>query len=141
MTGTIPDNEKHRAEAGGFMSINIAIVGLGRVGSRFLDQILEQSGSGIEIVAVAELGDTPGKKKAGEQGIQVTGISEIVGMKERVDILFDLSGSEETRKELREMMASTGNRHTVIAPETVAYLIWSLITKEALPDVHKNKGY
>lgn len=123
------------------MKLKIAIVGLGRVGTLFLDQMLESKSTGIEIVAVAELSDTPGKKKAIENNLPVKGIEDIVTMNEGVDILFDLTGHEGTRKELRELMVSKDNKHTVIAPETIAYLIWGMTTRQALPDVHTNKGY
>jgi hypothetical protein len=39
------------------------------------------------------------------------------------------------------MMAS-GNKHTVIATESIATLIWALISEgDALPNVHGKTGY
>ena len=68
-------------------------------------------------------------------------IKEIVDMGDQIDIIFDLSGNEETRKQLREQLEASNNNHTVIAPENVARLVWSLITNKPLPDVHEKKGY
>ena len=44
--------------------MNIAIVGLGRVGSEFLRQMMVLKEKGVEIVAAADLADTMGKKDA-----------------------------------------------------------------------------
>lgn len=40
---------------------SIAIVGLGRVGSVFLEGLLDHARDGIKVVAVSEQGDTAGK--------------------------------------------------------------------------------
>ncbi|MGD2118090.1 MAG: homoserine dehydrogenase [Chromatiales bacterium] len=123
------------------MALKIAIVGLGRVGERFLDQMLEKSDIGIQILAAAELNETEGRKKAEANDIPILGLKQIVELNEHLDILFDLTGHDGTRKQLRELMMDVGNTHTVIAPETIAYLIWGLTTDQPLPDVHANKGY
>ncbi len=121
--------------------MNIAIIGLGRVGSEFLEILLPRNKDGISIVAVAELGDTAGKAKAKALGLPLKSMEEITAMKDGVDIIFDLTGSSTVRKALREAMAAAGNTHTVIAPESFAYLLWTLTTNKPMPDVHKNKGY
>ncbi len=121
--------------------MKIAIAGLGRVGTEFMQEISRYKEKGIEIVAVAEVTDTPGKAKAREMGIQVLTIKEIVDMGESLDIIFDLTGNTHARKELRDSLATAANKHTVIAPENVAYLIWTLSTNKPLPDVHSHKGY
>lgn len=123
------------------MGLNIAIVGLGRVGGEFLDEMLNHDKDGVKIVAVAEMENTSGKQKAQEASIPVRSMDEIVSMGNKIDILFDLTGNEETRKSLRELMAGSGNNHTIIAPEAIAYLLWTLATKKPLPDVHEHKGY
>lgn len=123
------------------MELKIAIVGLGRVGSEFMNQILMHKDKGINVLAAAEMSDTLGRKMAQEAGVPLKTDDEIVAMGEEVDIIFDLSGSADARKKLRESMESAGNRHTVIAPENVAYLLWSVMTQKALPDVHSHKGY
>jgi len=121
---------------------SIAIVGLGRVGSVFLKQLLGQSNKGVEIVAVAEKGQTDGTALARTNGIENLNIDQLVARGDDIDILFDLTGSSAVRQELREKMMLSGNRHTVIATESVALLIWSLITDgENLPDVHGKTGY
>lgn len=120
----------------------IAIVGLGRVGSVFLEELLRQESKDIAVVAVAENGETPGKALAKSHNIPVLDTDAIIAKGDGVDILFDLTGSAAVRKELREKLMADNNRHTVIATESIARLIWSLISSEAaLPNVHGKSGY
>jgi predicted dinucleotide-utilizing enzyme len=120
----------------------IAIVGLGRVGSVFLEELLRQTNKGIEIVAVVEKGDTTGRALAEKRGIRNLSIDGLVALGSGVDILFDLTGVAAVRQELRDKMMASGNRHTIIATEGIALLIWALISSGGdLPSVHANKGY
>ena len=59
---------------------SIAIVGLGRVGSAFLKELLDQSNNGVEIIAVVECADTAGLALARARGIRELSIDELVGM-------------------------------------------------------------
>lgn len=121
---------------------SIAIVGLGRVGSVFLEKLLACANKGISIVAVAEKGATPGAALAKANGIENISIDQLVAKSDKVDILFDLTGLPDVRKELREKLMAAGNRHTVIATESIALFIWRLISDgEELPNVHAKTGY
>ena len=121
--------------------MNIAIVGLGRIGTEFFSEIVSLKDKGIHIVAVAELADTPGKKIASELGINIKNSNAIATMGETLDIIFDLSGNSEVRKELRSILQKENNYHTTIFPETFINLLWSVMTDKLLPDVHEHKGY
>ncbi|MFP4696045.1 homoserine dehydrogenase [Thiohalospira sp.] len=121
---------------------NIAIVGLGRVGTVFLQRMLARREEGVNIVRVAQLSKTDGLKMAEEAGLATGTIDDIVAEGSAVDIIFDLTGSPEVRQQLREKLAAAGNRHTVIAPESVARLMWTLMgAGEELPEVHAGGGY
>jgi predicted dinucleotide-utilizing enzyme len=121
---------------------SIAIVGLGRVGSVFLEELLRRPNKNIVVVAVAEKGDTDGKALARKNDIPVLAIDELIAKGDGIDTLFDLTGIPAVRKELREKMMAADNRHTIIATETIAQLIWSLIASDvALPTVHGKTGY
>lgn len=125
-------------------SIKVAIVGLGRVGSTFLQKLLEFNDRGVSIVAAAEKDPgAPGVQIARDNGINVyNDADKIVDMGADVDVIFELTGSADARKGLREAMVRTGNTSTVIAPEIMAFLIWNVISEEgALPDVRSTKGY
>lgn len=121
---------------------SIAIVGLGRVGSVFLEKLLGQSEKGVSVVAVAEKGATAGTALAKTHGIENLNIDQLVAKGGNIDILFDLTGLPAVRQELREKLMASGNRHTVIATESIASLIWVLMSEgESLPDVHTKTGY
>jgi acetaldehyde dehydrogenase (acetylating) len=120
---------------------SIAIVGLGKVGSAFLEELLGQSNHLVEIVAVVESGDTTGRALAHARGIKNLSIDELIGMGDGLDILFDLTEGNAVRQELRDKLRATGNRHTIIATENVAHMIWTLIANDAnLPNVHANSS-
>lgn len=110
---------------------NIAIVGLGRVGSEFFRAMRDKPD--INIFCVADPVDTPAKAEAEAAGIMIATLDEIIGMSEVLDIIFDLSGSASVRRELRTKLGTTVNNHTVIATESIVRLIWSLIREEELP--------
>ena len=123
------------------MEINVSIIGLGRVGSILLQQMVIFKDRGINIIAVAEIDETPGKIYARDQKIKICSLEEIVSFNDKIDIIFELTGNVEIRRQLRNLLREKNNNHTVIAPETVAILICLLLTDKTLPDVHEHKGY
>ncbi len=126
----------------------IAIVGLGKVGSAFLEELLGQSNPSVEIVAVVESADTTGRALAKARGIKNLSIDELIKMGDELDILFDLSDVTAVRQELRDKLRVSGNRHTIIATENIARMIWTLISSgtslpsaQAKPDTDYPRGY
>ena len=109
--------------------IKVALLGLGNVGQEFAEaflEIIQEKGKPVEIVAVAHrhldspvaLGFSPSGVPVYENPLDVTKLGE------KVDIIFDLTGDAELRQNLRQAMADSDNRHTVIVPETVAKLMY-----------------
>lgn len=121
--------------------MNIAIVGLGRVGTQFINKMMNFKTKGIHIIVAAEEDDTEGKKSAIDRGIQIKTSDEIASMGDYIDIIFDLTGNPEVRKSLRHGLLQHKNNHTAVAPETFAYLLWSVLEDKPLPNVHFHKGY
>lgn len=123
--------------------VRVAVVGLGRVGSVFLDALLKQHGRAVDLVAVAESNpDAPGCAAARSGGIPIVSAADLLKNSGNLDIIFDVTGSETVRRELREGLAAAHNRETVIASETVARLVWSLMVPGGeLPEVHSRAGY
>ena len=80
-------------------------------------------------------------------GFQQSGVNffenavDVVQLGEEVDIIFDLTGSDETRQNLRKGMQETNNRHTVIAPEMMARLLWMFFGEEGRAADEKGGGY
>ena len=111
----------------------IAIIGLGRIGSAFLKQMLLKHANGIELVCVAEAMDTPGKQDAVKAGVTLKTLDEIIALGDQIDVIFDLTGNVEVRKELRGKIMATKNMHTVIASESIVRVIWALMSDDELP--------
>ncbi|MDD2916125.1 MAG: hypothetical protein PHP70_12485 [Gallionella sp.] len=121
---------------------NIAIIGLGRIGSSLLREMLLKQGAGINLAYAAEQMDTPGKAQAVAAGIKMGTLDDIVALGDKIDVIFELTGLPNVRKELREKLTAANNRHTVIASESIVRVIWSLISDEALPVIAGRKtGY
>ncbi|HYD32384.1 MAG TPA: hypothetical protein VEB64_16195 [Azospirillaceae bacterium] len=123
------------------MSMKIAIVGLGRVGSDFLEELMRNADKGFQIVYAAETSDTEGKKLACDKGIPVGTIEDILALGDKVDIIFDLTGSRGVRRMVREELEKAGNIHTTVVPETVSRMMWALMTDKKLPEVHHFIGH
>jgi predicted dinucleotide-utilizing enzyme len=120
----------------------IAIVGLGKMGSAFLAELLGQPNEAVEIVAVAEIAATAGLALARSRGIRNVSIDQLIAMGADLDILFDLTGDDQVRQELRDKLQATGNRHTIVAAENIARMVWALIASGAeLPVPRANAGY
>ena len=113
------------------MKIKVALIGLGRVGSLFLGQIINKKSS-MEIVMVAEPNETPGKLIAEEEGIPVGSIEDIIAKGEEIDLVFDLTANPEVRQQLRTAYQKANNRHTIIVPDIVASFIYNLLTEKDL---------
>lgn len=121
---------------------SIAIVGLGKVGGVFLEELLGQPNQSVEIVAVVERNETAGLAVAKARNIAVLSIDELIAMGDELDILFDLTGVATVRQELRDKLRASGNHHTIIATENIARMIWMLIASGAeMPDAHARTGY
>lgn len=119
---------------------NIAIVGLGRVGTAFLKKALT-SDCVMTVKAVCEMCDTPGKELADKEEIPIVELNEIVGLGVGVDVIFDLTGDKNVSQILHQKLAQSGNTYTDVAPIRVSRLIWGLIAgDEYLPDLGKCKN-
>ncbi len=117
--------------------IRVALLGLGNVGENFAEHFLEQIQEGhrpIEIVAVAHHHtDSPVALGFAQSGVPVyEDATEVINMGENVDIIFDLTGNDEVRQNLRKGMMDSGNKHTVIAPEVFANLLWMFFGEEVV---------
>ena len=111
--------------------IQIAIVGLGKIGNTFFKKLLEKERHGIKLVGVVEQNhDTPGIELAKTKGIKIyDNLDKLLYLSQEVDVIFDLTGNIDARENIRGGLVRAGNRHTVIAPEMITFLVWNLITQ------------
>lgn len=115
---------------------NIALIGLGKVGSFFMDQLISRSNLGLNIVCAVELQDTDGKKRAEETGIALVDLDDVVEFGDVVDCIFNLTGDANVQADLRKKLAEQGNSHTEVVSDHVLKVVWSMITDEPLPVSH-----
>ena len=115
---------------------NIAIIGLGRVGTLFLEEMLLAKQRGINVAAVVERERTKGMELAEREGITVHSMASLLESNECLDFIFDLSGNPRVRTKLRNGLCERNNQHTIVVPEAVGRLIWQLTCDDTLPDVH-----
>lgn len=118
--------------------VRVALLGLGEVGEIFAENFLEkiqEEHVNVEIVAVAHRNlESPVALGFSQNGVPVfRNALDVVSMGARVDIIFDLTGDADLRAKLRVALQTTNNRHTVIAPEVVAHLLWNFFGEGELP--------
>jgi homoserine dehydrogenase len=109
--------------------IRVALLGLGEVGQTFAEHFLEkiqEHGAPVQIVAVADRDiDSPVALGFSQNGVPVyKDALDVAKLGEQVDIIFDLTNNSRLRQELRLKLLETKNRHTLIATEVVAKLLW-----------------
>lgn len=126
--------------------INVAILGLGRIGHQFtasLTKHISEGGKPINIVAVAERDpESAAAKELEELGVPVyTDAAEIVGLGDKVDIIFDLTGVPSVRQAMREKLQELENHHTVLVPEVFARMLWLFLEDGATLDAPLRSGY
>lgn len=110
-------------------NIRVALLGLGEVGQTFAEHFLEkiqEHGAPVEIVAVGDR-DTESPIALGfsQNGVPVfKNPLDVVQLGDKVDIIFDLTHDPRLRQELRLKLLEAKNKHTVIATEVFARLLW-----------------
>lgn len=114
-------------------STNIAIVGLGRIGTFFLKQVLAKFNLGLSILCAVELSDTEGKAYARENGVVIVDVDTLISFGDDVDLIFNLTGLESVQNELREKLIASGNEKTEVISDKALQVIWTMITDEAMP--------
>ena len=124
------------------MKLNVAILGLGRVGTELLEELLKLEKNNITVVAVAESTITPGLELARSNNVSIMPFEEIARIGEELDIIFDVTSVPEVRSTLRTILQENNNRHTTIASETIVYLLAMVIEDMAHVDLlHERKGH
>ena len=127
-------------------NINVALVGLGRIGQQFamsLASHIKEGDKPISIIAVAEQDpNSEVAKRFGDEGVSVfTDASEIAALGDHLDIIFDLTGVPAVRQALREKLQEMDNRNTVIVPEVFARVLWSFLEDDTELAAPVRNGY
>ena len=125
--------------------ISVVLVGLGRMGTRFLDKFSEVGSDKIKILAVCEL-DENNPKVAEAKERQIAYFSSyaeaIDTFGEDIDIILDTTNVPKVKQTIRKALADQNNQHTVLVPMVVDYLMWYLLPgDEPFPQDHVSIGY
>ena len=104
----------------------IGIIGAGQAATELLQQLV--AAEFVHIVAIADLKtDTLGIQLAQKHDVPTTtDINDILKLGEALDIIIDVTGVCAVRNQLRQHMAETNNKHTVIMHERLSALMVSL---------------
>ena len=110
-------------------NIRIALLGLGEVGQTFAEHFLEkiqEHGAPVEIVAIGDRDtESPFALGFSQNGVPVfKNPLDVVQLGDKVDIIFDMTHDPRLRQELRLKLLEAKNKHTVIATEVFARLLW-----------------
>jgi len=118
--------------------VKIGIVGAGRTGTPLINEFLKHKYICIKGIIDFNL-DAPGMKLAKKKGILTSNdVNELVKMGENVDLVFDVSGDPNLRRQLVDAYQRSANKHTLIVHETIARLIITLVLrkKTLVPSLH-----
>jgi len=125
--------------------IRVLLIGLGRMGNRFYEKFSEVGEERVKIVAVCETDpNNPNVIRAVEDGVvhYLSYREAIEHYQEQIDIIMDTSNRPEVKQEIRQILEKSGNRHTVLIPMVVDYLMWYLLPNAGeIPQDHREIGY
>jgi hypothetical protein len=126
--------------------INVVLVGLGRVGSKFFKELQQIGSQKINIMGVCEANEqNPLLVEVEAQGVRcfLSYEAAIHELGEKIDIIIDTSNRPEVKQGLRVLLQETGNKHTVVVPMVVSYMMWYLLPDaEEIPQAHHQSiGY
>jgi predicted homoserine dehydrogenase-like protein len=121
--------------------INIGVIGAGQTGAPLIEKLGEAPF--INFVGIADLdNNAPGMVYAREKGIKTTNdFMDLAKAGPNIDIIIDVTGVPDVKKQLRTHFQETENRHTVIMQELVAILLMSLAKGELIKMFHGDQSY
>lgn len=121
--------------------IRIGIIGAGKTGKPLIELLARQNF--VEIVKVADINEkAPGIALARAYNIPTTiDFMEIARMGDEVDLIIEVAGKKEIRRQLRNFMVESENIHTVVLPELVAILLVSMTKGQLVESFHGYQRY
>ncbi|MHB1606551.1 MAG: hypothetical protein ACYC9S_08535 [Leptospirales bacterium] len=126
-------------------SVQIVLIGLGRVGTRFYEKFRALGESRVKMLAVCEIDP----HHAFLSRISQDRISVFQNYKDAInhwgsaiDIILDTTNVPSVKNDLRHILQESGNHHTVLLPLVASYLLWHMAAPgEELVQDHENPGY
>ena len=118
--------------------VKVGLIGAGRTGTPLLKEFLKYTY--VEIIGVADINEkAQGIKLAVSKGIFTT--TKPMGLVKRsadIDILIEVSGDMKLKKKIKEYLAKSRNKKTIIMHDLTARLFISMTTKKTklIPGFH-----
>ena len=120
--------------------VTVLMIGLGRIGGKFYKEFTKLDTGRVEIIGISEPNlDNPLVADAEERGIpNFLEYEEAVRQfGSDIDIIMDTSNRKDLKLAARKLLQETGNKHTVVVPMVVDYLMWYLLDDaEDIPQSH-----
>jgi len=122
--------------------IRLALVGAGATGSPLLELLLGHNHIVDVVMVVDSRPDAPGMAVARAHGIPTAeDITQVMRLKEKVDLIVDVTGDPGVKTALRLQLQLQNNRHTVIMHEKIVLLILSLMQGKLVSGHETSKDY
>ncbi|MHB8369741.1 MAG: hypothetical protein ACYDBP_08630 [Leptospirales bacterium] len=126
-------------------TINVLLIGLGRVGARFYEKFRELGEKKVKLLGVCERDPShPLLTRVAKDGIPVYSDYREALIKEgtTVDIILDTTNVAKVKNDLRHILEESGNHKTVLLPLIGSYLLWYMASPdEELVQDHEDTGY
>jgi predicted homoserine dehydrogenase-like protein len=120
--------------------INIALIGAGRSGTPLLQELAKFEF--INIVGVADLNaGAEGISIARDMGIYTTDTPmQLIEKNEQIDILVEVTGDPNMKRQIKDYFDETGNRKTIIMHDLISRMLISVCTgdQDLAPSFHPN---
>jgi len=113
--------------------VNIAIIGLGRVGTFMLKQFLASPDLGLHVAYAVEPTDSEGSRLAHEHGIPLASVDDLIHAGIDIDFIFNLTGDEDLQREIKARLTELGNEHTELVSRHVLQILWSVMSEKRIP--------
>jgi hypothetical protein len=134
-----------RPKGGIVKPVQVLLIGLGRVGTRFYEKFRLLGEDRVKILSVCEIDpEHPFLARLKEDGIPL--FPDYKDALSRwgsdIDIILDTTNIPSVKNNLRHTLQERGNHHTVLLPLVASYLLWHMAAPdEELVQDHSDPGY
>ncbi len=125
--------------------VQVLLIGLGRVGTRFYEKFTLLGKERVKILAVCEVNPNhPLLPRVRTDKVPVfqNHRDAVSQLGSTIDIILDTTNVTYVKNDLRHILQENGNHHTVLLPLVASYLLWYMASpEEDLVQDHEDPGY
>jgi predicted homoserine dehydrogenase-like protein len=119
-------------------TVKVALIGAGRTGTPLLKELMKHKY--VKVVGVADRkGNATGVKLAAKKKIYTTtDPMKLLKKSKSIDILIDVTGDTRLKKGIKDFLAKSRNKRTIIMHDLIARLFISVSTRKSklIPGFH-----